>query len=509
MHPNRRAFLFDVGRGAVTAGLGYALARDLGLALADAPAADRLTFGPLEPLVALLQDTPPDKLLPLVVDRLRTGTTLQQVVGAAALANARAFGGEDYVGYHTLMALSPAYHMARETPGPQQPLPVLKVLYRNISCITNAHHGDAMKPVAAGDAKADGVAIRDAARRKDKTAAEGSLAAAANANDALDLMLCAVEDATEVHRVALAWRSWDLLDLVGREHAKTLLRQSVRYCANMENPNYVNSCGTARTVVPKVLDSHKLPGRGLGSKPASDARLLELSDTIFRSTPEQAAGAAAEALAQGLSPKSVGEAITLAANQLALRDHGRPANQTQANKPPGSVHGDSIGVHACDSANAWRQLALAGNPMHTCACLLLGAYQAAYDRTNRGGDFLNWEPYPPAEAREKVAKVDAEKLLAEAEAAIRDRDQGRAAAAVTRWLELGRSEQPVFDLMRRYAISEDGALHAEKFYRTSAEEFAAARPATRGRYLVALARVTASAFGYAAPGLDQAKRLLG
>lgn len=38
----------------------------------------------------------------------------------------------------------------------------------------------------------------------------------------------------------------------------------------------------------------------------------------------------------------------------------------------------------------------------------------------------------------------------------------------------------VFDLLRRYAISENGALqHAEKYFRTVTEEFAATRPAFR------------------------------
>ena len=63
--------------------------------------------------------------------------------------------------------------------------------------------------------------------------------------------------------------------------------------------------------------------------------------------------------------------------------------------------------------------------------------------------------------------------------------------------------------LKGYAISEDGALHAEKFYRTATEEFAATRPAFRWRQLIALARVTASAHGYAAPGHDEACRLLG
>ena len=62
--------------------------------------------------------------------------------------------------------------------------------------------------------------------------------------------------------------------------------------------------------------------------------------------------------------------------------------------------------------------------------------------------------------------------------------------------------------MLRHAISEDGALHAEKFYRTVSEEFASTRPAYRWRHLTALARVTASEFGRPAAGMAQARELL-
>jgi hypothetical protein len=60
-----------------------------------------------------------------------------------------------------------------------------------------------------------------------------------------------------------------------------------------------------------------------------------------------------------------------------------------------------------------------------------------------------------------------------------------------------------------YAVTEDGALHAEKYYRTVAEEFATTRPAFRWRQLVALARVTASEYGRPAPGVAEAREQLG
>src|SRR4029077_12626260 len=113
----RREFLTEVGRGMLVAGVGYEVAGDLGLAsaLGEEPS-DTLSFGPLEPLVCLMQETPVNRLLPALADQLHSGADLRQLTAAAALANARTFGGEDYVGFHTMMALAPALHMSQELP---------------------------------------------------------------------------------------------------------------------------------------------------------------------------------------------------------------------------------------------------------------------------------------------------------------------------------------------------------------------------------------------------------
>ena len=136
---HRREFLGEVGRGMLVAGVGSVLAQDLGLASAALAAgeagAERLTFGSMEPLVSLMQETPVDRFLPAVVERIKAGDDLRRLVAAAALANARTFGGQDYDGYHAIMALAPAYAMSRELPESQAALPVLKVLYRNTNHI--------------------------------------------------------------------------------------------------------------------------------------------------------------------------------------------------------------------------------------------------------------------------------------------------------------------------------------------------------------------------------------
>jgi len=512
---NRREFLAQVGQGTLAATVGYEVASGLGLTPAfAAEAPEALTFGTLEPLVRLMQETPAANLLPVLAERLRTGTELRTLVAAGALANARTFGGEDYVGFHTLMAIAPSYHMAQELPAAQQALPVFKVLYRNTNRIQD--HGGcksevmhAVQPASLPAGRAAGDALQDAMRRKDLNAAERMFASlvAGNTDHAFNALLHMVQDHTEVHRVVLPYRAWDLLGMIGMEQAHALLRQSLRYCLKAESRGWGANDEVAK-LLPRLLDEHKLHDRKPGDRKADDAWVDKLSRTLFESSPQQAAGAAAAALADGISPADIGEAITLAANQLILRDMGRTPAMEVNGKPPGSVHGDSIGVHACDSANAWRNLARAGNARNCCASLILGAYQVALDRVDRGGDFLNWKPLPVEWHLKAVKTTDPDGLLREADEAIRGNLQGHAAAVIHRYGELGHDPRGAFDLMLRYAISEDGALHAEKFYRTCSEEFAATRPAWRWRHLVALARVTASEYGRPAPGVAEAKALL-
>ena len=198
------------------------------------------------------------------------------------------------------------------------------------------------------------------------------------------------------------------------------------------------------------------------------------------------------------------EAISLAANQLVLR-HDKLSNGSLRS------HGATPGVHSSDAANAWRNIIRASNPRNTVVGLLVSAYHTA------GYQPYKQEAYPHEEHLDAIKASDAKTLLAEAEAAIQANDQPRAAAAVHRYHESGFAPRGVFDLMRRYAISEDGRLHAEKYYRTVTEEFATARPVFRGRHLVGLARVTASSYGFdvndrpghRAPGYAEACRLLG
>lgn len=513
----RRELFSDVGRGMIAAAVGTSLASDLGFSLA-ADGEKQITFGDLEPLVSFLQETPPQKLLPKVAEKLRTGTDLKTFVAAAALANARAFGGEDYVGFHTLMALAPAFQMAmEESSAERRPLAIMKVLVRNSTRLQElgGRKAEVLKPVAPGKLDADrgaGEQLRDVARKGDMAAADAAFAAICAQGkpvDALNALLVEVDDATEVHRVVLVSRAWDLLNFVGAERANTMLRQSVHYCVKSEqNANQVKHNQPVREMLPKLLDQYKLLGKKPGTRSADDAWVEKFANTVFTSTALQAGDAVAAALAEGMSAEAVGEALAVAANQLVLRDEGRPKEWVAANKPIGSIHGDSIGVHGCDTIHAWRNLARAGDRRTQVTSLILAGYQVARDRNSRASEFLKWEPYPRGEHVEKAKGLPADALMKELDAAIRDRDQARA-AAITHRIGTERTDaaREVFALFRGYATSEDGALHAEKYYATASDEFASLRAPFKWRQLVALARVTASAYGYPAPGIKEACEL--
>jgi hypothetical protein len=153
-------------------------------------------------------------------------------------------------------------------------------------------------------------------------------------------------------------------------------------------------------------------------------------------------------------------------------------------------------------------MARAANTRNTFACLILGSYQVALDRATAAATSSTGSRCPSSSTSTASSPTDAATLVREAEDGVRGNLQARAAAIVQRYGQLGHEPRGMFDVMLKYARSEDGSLHAEKFYRTASDEFANTRPAFRWRQLVALARVTASEYGRPRAGMAEAREML-
>ena len=512
---SRRTFISDIGRSMFAAGLGASLASELGFSTAFAEQGhDAILLGKYEPLVELIRNTPAQTLQPIIAQMLVKGETdLKMVTAASALANAVTFGGCDYVGFHTAMAMLPALEMSRQLSNASQPLPVLKVLYRNAQQIQTVG-GASKKALLALHAQEHagersegdlGIQIRSACRTSDFALGENLLATVANEPlDAFNALQSAVQDDLNVHRFVFAHRTYGLVGLLGREFSYSLLRQCVRFCADHERMRIESNQPESpiRQLMPRLLDQYKLEGKSLGKRDPGDAEVEQLAQTIYQGPRDRAAEAVAAALAEGMDPEVVGEAISLASNLYVLRqgaDNWR-------------THGDSAGVHSSDATNAWRNMARVSETRHAVSGLIVAAYHAGIQHAP-----FQSPPYPTDEHRELIKTRNSSKLLSETEDAIRNNDQARATAAIQIYGEAGYDVEPVFNLMLKFAISQDGRLHGEKYYHTVREEFCTIRPAFRWRQIVGLARVTASAYGYnredqhgfRAAGYDEACKLLG
>ncbi|MBL8896689.1 MAG: hypothetical protein JNM84_03635 [Planctomycetes bacterium] len=486
--PSRRQFLSGVGTACAGTAIGVGFARGAGLgAWLGLAEPERLRFGALDPLVDLVQATEADALLPLLVAKLRAGLTLQELVAATALANARAFGGTHYDGYHCLMALPPSLAMSMRLPAPMAALPVLKVVHRTARTFGSAdkHDADALTPAESADAG-------------ERTLAQHAAASAVRAHRELQELVRAHAD---VHRVVLAWRAYDLLRLTGEAHASTLLRLPLRFCldADAKQAQQGRPPHAIRAAVPAAMERHGLTERARGTRAAEDAWIERTAEGIYAADASAGAELAAGALAEGFDPEDVGRAISLAATFLLLRDAGR--TRAEDGKPLGSVHGASVGVHASDAANAWRNLARAADDRLAFETLLAGAAHTAGQSAGRLPAAFDHEA--PAT---QLASPD--ELLQHLDRCVQEKDQVGAAATARRYDALGHEPDRLFAALLPRFVAHDGALHAEKIFGTALEEHASARRAHRGHHLAALARVAASSEGFPAPGVAAARELL-
>jgi hypothetical protein len=506
MITTRREFLGGVGATVGRAALAIAFARQLGFAEEwTSRALERLKFGALDPLVDLMQSTPADELMPILVQKLRTGTSLEDLVGAGALANARAFGGTNYNGYHALMAMMPSYNMRELMPAPYAALPVLKVLHRNARFVQETGHAnkDELAPLERSEGESASVDLVQAMRNRELDKAEQCLAAAQKLSpaQAYEQIQTVVRDEMNVHRVVLARRVYELAKLTGSDGTLALMRQPVRFCVDEDSHRVSRGQPPSEFValLPELMAKHGLDKRKRGDRAPEPELVEKWSETVYGPDRTAAAGLVAQALADGYEPTSVCMAMSVAATKLLLHDPGRAA--AEPGKPVGSVHGASIGVHASDAANSWRALTRNFSDPLAFASTIACAYHTA-------GQSRGMSVQPFDHDAEPCSLTEPAKLLAEIEARIRARDQKGACSAARRYCELGHSDDELIMRLLQFAVSEDGALHAEKYFSTVHDEHQGTSTSMRRMHLVALTRVMASQQGFPAPGVEETRKLL-
>src|SRR5262249_47793445 len=161
---------------------------------------------------------------------------------------------------------------------------VFKVLYRNASLISDrkCHEKDEMHAAGEPADKADVGQLVAVARQRKKADADRIARAmkGAKPQDNFDAIQPLVHDVLDVHRVVLTWRCWEVLDLTGKDHARTMLRHTVRHCANFDH-RWAGTWPTFRDTLPKVMENHKLLKRAAGTRKADDAWVEKMAKLVY------------------------------------------------------------------------------------------------------------------------------------------------------------------------------------------------------------------------------------
>ncbi len=284
-----------------------------------------------------------------------------------------------------------------------------------------------------------------------------------------------------------------------------MLRQSVRFCVDEEaNVRKYKTADALRPLLPKLLDQYKLvdrarrrppPGRRL-DRPDGDDDLRVAIDRR-RPTPSPRpwprGSRPRPSARRSRWPPTSSSSTTRAARRTSpgSRRAASTAPRSASTPPTRPTPG---GTSPASATAATR-----------CASLIVGAYHTA---GQAGG--LNPQPYPLAEHRESVRDVAPGDLLAEAE----DGDRGQRPGPRLR------PGPPLRRARRRGAAGRSTCCSATRSARTAPctprsitgrsprSSPRLARPSAGGTS-PALARVTASEYGHPAPGVADARRLLG
>jgi len=322
----RRDFMRTVGAAAgygLTAGIGWP--REL---VADSK-------GDLDVIASWLIETPRDRLLEQIVDRIREGLSYELLASAITQAAARSVQPYPHVGfkYHTVMVMQSVYRASARLPDLDRWLPLIWAAdYFKRSQATelsqSGWHMPRLKhrsPVSNARARQFLVSALNDWDREAADAAVVSYANVASSNEVFDLMFrYAARDFRDLgHKAISVCNAHRMLETMGWTNKESLLRSLVAALQNHDDqPNPAVSPGKAdrawhhnRDRVDKLPD-HWEVGR------ADPAAMRDLLGVLRHGSDVDVSDRVFKLLRRGVAPESLWEAILAMAGELMLRRSG-------------------------------------------------------------------------------------------------------------------------------------------------------------------------------------------
>jgi hypothetical protein len=431
----------------------------------------------MEPLVRLIEDTPRDKLLEVVADRVKSGLSYQQLLAGVLLAGVRSIKPRP-VGFkfHAVLVVNSAHLASLAAPDTDRWLPLFWALdnFKGSQARNEQESGGwVMAPVEESKLPPTHQARQRFMEAMDNWDEEGadraivSYVRSAGAADILEtLWRYGARDFRDIgHKAIYTANSWRTLQCIGWRHAEPVMRSLAFAILEHSGDNPAKRDDPADRPWRENLKRASRIRAEWQHGQVSPKATVDLLATLRSATPAEACEHVVDLLNQKIDPASIWDGLFLTAGELIMRQPG------------------IIGIHCVTSINALHYgfQACANDETRRLLMLQGAAFLAMFRTTMEGRGGL-------ADLRiDTLEKTDLKSLADPIEEIFADVSKDRLTAArKTLALLEGKNANPPQWLMtagRRLIFTKGRDSHDYKFSSAALEDYYHATPAWRDRYL--------------------------
>jgi hypothetical protein len=447
-----------------------------------------------EELIQWLRHAKPDTAVEQILEKLRSGVTMDELWAVGALTASRYISNQarNLLGFvsHAMIGCEDARAAAESQPRDIQELMLIQALAQVVMDL----HDPCFAPYELLDVwgiKEDTVEKSIAELRNDVRFGEWlradhrlvGLEREITQAELIDLILdIGLEGiVTDDHTLITPALSLDMISLTGWQEGLAMLRGTMRYSCTF--PRNFAPYDHASSLVEKYGLAEKIK---LGENDPEAAAALRVS--LLEATPVDRPEAVAKALASGLTAETVMSALSLAACDMYLQVDPVPQDDFDA------VSREVAPIHIGTTLNVLRSSLPRMFPQTVAKAVVMGGCLL-----ERGPSVLNEQfefvpfvasrSYPYAEDVADLSDKKASELLEITYDAMHAHDVRVATAAVKAYELCGGSSEEMITLLVRVACSDDGTLmHNVKHLHSCLGEFRASTNPDRWNFLVAAAK---------------------
>jgi len=424
----------------------------------------------IEPLVRLLEETPRDRLLEKVAERIKSGASYREVLAALLLAGVRNIQPRP-VGFkfHAVLVVNSAHMASQNSPDSDRWLPIFWALdYFKTAQARDVTEGDwTLSKVderwvpSAASARNLFIEAMDTWDEEKADVAATGWARTAGAQELFDVFCTyGARDFRDIgHKAIFVANSWRTLQNIGWQHSEPVLR-SLAY-ALLQHGGGNPSDGDFEADRPGRRNRETLKRiRPDWQRGASKVEATwDLLNVLRHGSWEDASEKVVELLNKRISPQSLWDGLFLHAAEMLMRSPG------------------IVPLHACTTTNALHYAYLHAFKDETRRFLILqnAAFLTLFRETSGIGDGISIDEFEPAEGMPGLDEIFADV----------GSNRIQAARKTLAYLTAAKDPKPFIDVAQRLIYLKGHDAHDYKFSSAALEDFHHLSPALRSRFLAA------------------------